>query len=313
MPTANPESGANSPVPPWLARLNYYRTMANLPGVEEDAKLSDGDLAHAKYLVMNYRVDIMNGGGTLGADLHNEEAGNEWFTPAGLAAAKASNVNMWYSSGDVRHPGRSHRKRAQLPSAEPWGTPEWSIDGWISMPFHRAPMLNPGLARAGFASYCDEGACAAVLNVQSDAAFPSSDAGSAPPWPIRFPANDSTIGLLSFDNEWPDPRTNCPGYQWPVGLAITLMLGSGVDSHLADFQIRRENSGADWANVEACGFDSSDYTNSDSEAEQSAREGLKRYGAVVLIPRSPLVPGAIYDVAITAGGRQYQWSYSTSN
>ena len=42
-------------------------------------------------------------------------------------------------------------------STDGWGTPAWSIDGWMALPFHRMPILNPRLTSAGFGYYCEAG------------------------------------------------------------------------------------------------------------------------------------------------------------
>jgi len=38
-------------------------------------------------------------------------------------------------------------------------------DGWMALPFHRMPILNPRLTSAGFGLYCESQACAAGLNL----------------------------------------------------------------------------------------------------------------------------------------------------
>ena len=141
---AYPQSAA----PEWLNRVNYYRTMVKLPPIVEDPALSRGDLAHTTYIVRNYRDAIERDG--LGAQMHTEDPGSPGFTPEGLEAAKSSDMDVWSMRGA---------------SADGWGTPAWSIDGWMALPFHRMPILNPNLTSAGFGLYCEAGACAAGLNL----------------------------------------------------------------------------------------------------------------------------------------------------
>src|SRR5208282_5932909 len=76
-PLANPAAAA----PDWLRRVNYYRAMVKLPPIVEDPVLSDGDLAHARYIVTNYHDRIQHEG--LGAEMHTEDPGSPGFTPAG--------------------------------------------------------------------------------------------------------------------------------------------------------------------------------------------------------------------------------------
>ncbi|MGH7813591.1 MAG: FHA domain-containing protein [Candidatus Binataceae bacterium] len=295
-PTAQPTPAG--PPPEWLKRLNYYRAMAKLTPVADDPALSQSDHRHAEYMVKNHRAAIVTG--ALGAEMHTEEPGNPGYTPEGLAAAEDSDMNTWFSSG------------TPPPEAgESWGTSAWSIDGWMAVPFHRIPMLAPDLAYAGYGEYCEAGVCAAGLNLAGGPRGPMPPPAS-PAWPIEFPPKGATIGLLTTAEEYPDPRTNCPGYRPPSGLAITLMLGYRAAAHLADFQITGRFPGGPPTNIEACGFDSSSYDNPDPEAQRRARAGLASYGAMVLLPRYPLQRGVDYEVSITANGNEYDWSFAVA-
>jgi hypothetical protein len=284
--------------------------MLNLTPVVEDPKLSASDRAHARYIVKNYPGQIQNGG--LGAEMHEEDSRNQWFTAAGLEAAKASDMEAWFMRGEARDndpsgaadPSEWAKERAP-------GTEGWTIDGWMAIPFHRMPMLNPRLVRAGFGEYCEEGACAAGLNLKD------GSRGRLPPnvkikWPLEFPPDGSTIGMESFGNEWPDPRSSCSGYESPSGLAITLQLGADRESQLGEYSISQENADGTRSALEACGFDSRSYTNSDASVQRLAREILINYAAVVVIPRSPLLKGGKYNVSLTADGKPYSWSFSIS-
>ncbi len=88
----NGVSPASGP-PAWLAAINEYRVGVKLPPVAEDPKLSDADRKHAMYLVKNYE-DKVSGGHLLGAEMHEEEKGNPWYTPEGHDAAALSDVNQ---------------------------------------------------------------------------------------------------------------------------------------------------------------------------------------------------------------------------
>ena len=206
--------------------MNYYRAMAKLPPIVEDAALSEGDLAHAMYIVKNHN-DAIAGGGGLGAEMHTEDPGKPNFTPEGLEAAKSSDMDVW-------------SMRGASAGAEPkgWGSPTWSIDGWMALPFHRMPILNPRLTSAGFGLYCESEACAAGLNLLK------GSQGKAPAGigPVEFPPDGGTVAIRSFENEWPDPRTSCPGYEQPSGVAITLQLGDWIDTHLSQYSLARVNA-----------------------------------------------------------------------
>jgi uncharacterized protein YkwD len=272
------------PMVAWLGLLNYYRSLAGIPPVEADAELSAGDAAHARYLVKNYGKDRGHG---LGAAAHSEDPAMPWYTASGYAAAAASNVNEEYDS----KPGRFDAAKA--------------IDGWISIPFHRLWILNPGLRRAGYGQYCEAGACAGALNVLSGA-DPMLVTPKTLERPIEFPPDGTTLKLRSAEDEWPDPLTACPGYVPPMGLAITLQLGALTEAKLSAFSLTL--NGRDPEAIEACGFDAGSYVNPDPAQQRRVRDILRDFGAVVVVPRAPLRPG-IYAVSITAAGRLYAWSF----
>ncbi len=56
-PAASSTSEATTATPPgsegWLARLNYFRAMADLDPVTDDTKTAAGEVMHARYLVRN--------------------------------------------------------------------------------------------------------------------------------------------------------------------------------------------------------------------------------------------------------------------
>jgi uncharacterized protein YkwD len=287
---ANPASAE----PSWLRRVNYYRAMVKLPPIVEDPELSKGDRAHTTYIVKNYHDAIMGSG--LGAEMHAEDPGNANFTPEGLEAAKSSDMDVWSMRGVSN-------------AADGWGSPAWSIDGWMSLPFHRMPILNPRLTSAGFGLYCESEACAAGLNLLkgSEGKMPAEAAKSLP---IEFPPDGGAVAIRSFENEWPNPLTSCSGYEAPSGLAITLQLGNWMDTHLSGYSVARVNADGSRSVVQACGIDSTSYSNPDAYSQDLGRNVLKSYGTVVLIPRAPLDKGAKYAVSMNANGKQYDWTFT---
>jgi uncharacterized protein YkwD len=293
-----PASSSNpaSAEPSWLARVNYYRAMVKLPPIVEDPELSTGDRAHTTYIVKNFHDAIMHSG--LGAEMHTEDPGNPNFTPEGLDAAKSSDMDVWSMRGVSNDAGG-------------WGSPAWSIDGWMSLPFHRMPILNPRLTSAGFGLDCESEACAAGLNLLkgSEGKMPARAAAALP---IEFPPDGGSVAIRSFENEWPNPLTSCPGYEAPSGLAITLQLGNWMDTHLGEYSVARVNPDGSRAAVEACGIDSTSYSNPDAYSQDLGRNVLKSYGTVVLIPRAPLGKGTKYAVSMTANGKQYNWTFATN-
>jgi hypothetical protein len=309
IPVASPAI-TNPPVPhpSWLALLNRYRGLAYLPPVVEDPNLSQADRLHTEYLVRNFPEAIRSGAG-FGADAHREDLRRSSYTDEGARAASGSLVNEW------EMPSRTEKGRADdlskpyliYPPSESTA-PEWNIDGWISVPFHRPQILNPLLTRVGYGMYCASTLCAASLDTLhgvSVAALPSLPAKK----PIEFPPDGSQMTIRGFYYDWPDPRSSCPGYKPPSGLPITIQLGNWVSAKVEDFSIRRMDGKE--ILVEACGFDSDSYVNPELSQQALVREILRDFGMVVVIPRKPLEAPANYLVSMTVNGKDYHWSFST--
>jgi len=286
---------------PWLARLNEYREPQGLSPVAENPTLSEGDLAHARYLVKNNMIGI-----SYGAEMHNEHPDNPFYSREGLEAARAS---------DVIPPG-----------GPPFDGPE-AIDVWMSAPFHALPILDPDLREAGFAEYCQGSECAAALRVGRDESWFRNPAHThledlerhqvSPGMyeltvrtkrlasPIELPPNGAAITHGSFDGgEWPDPLAACPGYQPPTGPAVILELGTEVNP-----EITSHSFSSDGVALDHCIFNADSYENRDESQQNAARSNLKLMGAIVMMPRAPLVAGKTYDVVITGGDQTHEWSF----
>ena len=303
-PAGAPGPGAAAP-PAWLARLNHYRVLERLAPVDEDRALSEADAMHARYLVKTYAEGIRHS--SLGGEAHEENSSSPWYTDAGAKAGKSSDVSYWQAAKGLP-PGATLSDSPDSPAEMPWGSEGWSIDGWAGIPFHRLSLINPYLERSGFGRYCEASVCAAGLDTLSDRKR-QPEYPVPFPHPLEFPPSGATIGILSLDAEWPDPLTGCSGYVRPAGLAITLEVGADVDAKLDAYRLIRE--GASPVELEACGFDASSYVNPEPGAQQRARDLMRAFGAVVLIPRAPLEKGATYTVAMTVNGEEYRWSFAT--
>lgn len=260
----------------WLARVNYYRVVAGERPVAEDPERSAADRDHSKYLVMADAGEIA-AGRNLGVMAHREDPAARWYTAAGSRAGRTSDV--YYGRGAARVSAL--------------------VDGWLAGPFHRLAMLEPALGRVGFGIYQRNGLYAAALELVPPLA-PSHVYTRA----VAFPPAGATVELAAVGGEWPDPLASCPGYAEPTGLPVTLQVGSSVRPHLAAHSIT-----LDGRPVEHCAFDADSYTNPDASVQSYARNILLGYGAVVLIPRRPLVAGSVYRVSIVALGRSYRWSF----
>jgi uncharacterized protein YkwD len=104
-----------------LDRLNRIRRQADLAPVELDDDLSRGCRLHAKYLVVNSRRPEIQG-----MQAHQEDPKLPGYTAEGQKAGKAANI--------------------AIGACEP---PD-ALDGWMATPYHRVPLLEPGLKKIGF-------------------------------------------------------------------------------------------------------------------------------------------------------------------
>jgi uncharacterized protein YkwD len=274
----------------WLTALNAYRTRLNLPPVEEDPALSKGCIAHAKYLMTNYKQAFSN----LGILMHEEDESKPGYSPAGRKAARAS---------DVKFQPRMNRTDAQRMAT--------AIEWWISAPFHRPSLLNPDLGKAGFGEYCEGTLCVAVLDCVSDLP-PATPGGRMLSQPVEVPPDGVTVKPGGFGGEWPDPVSSCPGFSQLYSLAVTLQLGMHVPATIADTSLTQTTGAAAGTRVVTCAYDSESYTNPDHVTQEHGRAGLKSFGEVVMMVRDPLVGGETYRVAMTVNGKPYTWSFTAA-
>ena len=289
-PAATPEPVPGedpAEVEAWLGPLNRYRAMAGLSPLSASPLLHRGDYLHSRYLVKNFGTSIA-GGINLGPWMHAEDPGKPWFSKEGLAAARTSNVSeSWHPRGDPN--------------------PSWAIDNWMQVPFHRLAILNPDLKKVGYGTYCENHICIAALNIASTP--PMTSVPTPLPKPIEFPPDGTSFPVGDFGVEWPNPLSSCADYAAPTGLPITLQLGHLVAPGFSDYSLKSGTMNG--AALAACAFDANTYVNPDPGTQMIARAGLRNAGAIVLVPRRPLTAGR-YSVSITAGGHQYQWSFSIS-
>ena len=280
-----------APVPVWLKQLNDFRAADNLEPVVNDERLSDGDRKHATYVLKNFATEIHSG--VMGPEIHTEDLSNSWYTPEGAEAAHASDIAE-----------QSAARGGKLPNPL-----DWAIEGWMIAPFHRLPMLSPLLRQVGFGFACEDGMCVASLNVLGGADAPPHFAAPLD-HPIMFPPEGGTVTsrMRALDTEWPNPLSGCEGYSFPAGLPISVQLGPMVEAQLNSFSIARE----DGAEVEACGFDANSYYNTDERERSAAINNLRRHGAVIIVPRRPLLAGVRYQVLAMVNGRDYKWTFAVT-
>lgn len=210
---------------------------------------------------------------------HSEDPSMPYYTAAGDAAAQNSNVYLGYGAG----------------------TEQTAIEGWLTGPFHAVGVLDPHLLSTGFDIYRAGSRWAATLDVIRGLTNISSTSG----YPVEFPGPGATTTLSRYaGNESPDPLTSCPGYSAPTGVPILLMLGPGSPGGT----VQAFTTGG--RPVEFCGYDGHNYTNPDSSAQALGRQVISARGAIVIIPRQPLTPGATYTVSVSTVGGIVTWSFA---
>jgi hypothetical protein len=256
----------------WLARVNRWRTAAGVSPVGENRALTLGGEQHALYLVKNGPDDVAAFGRyvqTLGAQAHREEQGNPYWTPDGSRAAPNGGV-AWDKD------------------------PIADVDGLLIAPFHRLPILAPWEKAAGYGNYGHWPRRAGVLVLRG-----STPVGMVKP--VFFPPDGATMptGVMSM-LEFPDPLAPCPGYAFPVGLPITVQLGASMRVRLDSYSLEDGTTGG---KVETCGFDTQTYPHA------YGQQVLLDYGAVVLVPRRPLISGHEYRVSVKTRRSAYNWTF----
>jgi hypothetical protein len=118
--------------------------------------------------------------------------------------------------------------------------------------------------------------------------------------PVIFPPAGSTVSGTMITPEWPDPLAACPGYHLPIGIPVTVQMGALVKVLVKSYLLRDETEGQ---RVEACGFDYSSYP------QESGRQILLTYGAVVVIPRKPLSAGHTYSLNLNTQHQTFKWAF----
>ena len=184
-------------IPPtanWLTTVNYFRAMAGVGPVVEDAAMSAGAVSHSCYMLYN-------------GISHDEVPGLPGYTPEGDTAGNSGDVAV---SSQINTSARSH------------------IELWMSGPFHAIGVLRPNLQSTGFGK-CDldstptwhSGATLDVIRGLSSAPRPAD--------PIVFPGNGTTTNLDRFVTESPSPLTYC-GWTGTAGLPLIAMMPEAATS-----------------------------------------------------------------------------------
>jgi uncharacterized protein YkwD len=259
----------------WLAYLNLFREMGNLPRLQGEESLSEGSQLHSQYMVL-YDEPVA----------HKEDPIKDLYTIPGDNAAQNSNIFA----------------TTQMEADYKWG-----VNFWMSAPFHQVPLIDPELTTVGYGNFNkDVGTfnMAAVLDVLTSEENPDP----AVEYPVYFPGQDSATWIVRHSlYEWPDPLESCPGYIRPVGPSLVLQLGDGSKTpRVTSHRVMQGD-----IVLESCMFHETSYVNTDPYAQSVGRIILDERDAVVILPRLPLEMDQTYTVEVWADGRLYTWSFST--
>ncbi|NCF67614.1 MAG: hypothetical protein GWP61_16745 [Chloroflexi bacterium] len=269
------ETAVPVPLPEWLSYLNRFRAMANLPPLADRESYSQGSKLHSRYMVGNDDPIA-----------HREERNKLYFDEAGDLAAR--NGNLFATS----------QKEANY---------MWSINFWISGPFHLLGLLNPNLEVVGYGDYVEETGDVRMAGVLDIKSHPEGTVEGIE-YPIMFPGDGTETWVVRHALfEWPFPLDGCPGYTVPVGAPIILMLGDGsITPNVTSHRLARGDEP-----LESCLFDETSFRNNIPSAQELGRGILDRRDAVVIMPRKPLPINETYTVQVTVNGETHTWSFKT--
>ena len=166
--TATPlptETPVPVPLPDWLAYLNRFRAIAKLPPLSDREAFTLGSRLHSRYMVGNNEPFA-----------HSEEEDKPYYDVAGDQAARNGNL---FATGETE------------------ADYMWSINFWVSAPFHLVTFLDPRLEIVGYGDYVEavgDTQMAAVLDVDSQ---PRGTAAGIE-YPIMFPGDGSETWVVIF-------------------------------------------------------------------------------------------------------------------
>lgn len=185
-------------------------TWSNLPECEMDAETSIGCDLHSKY-VSNH-PDLVN---DPDGKIHEEDPAHDDFTRQGQQSG---------SGNIVTSTGRATKAFARD-----------SVDGWMSAPYHRFPMLRHNIKRLGYSHVDGENLSVSVLDMGS--LTEPYDPNTAPRI-VVWPANNMKSVPTHFgDPESPNPLADQPEDEQDVtkcGYVVSLQLQRQTASSLGD-------------------------------------------------------------------------------
>ena len=277
----------------------------SLSECEMDAETSIGCDLHAKY-VSNH-PDLVN---NPDMKIHEEDPAHEDFSRQGQQSG-GGNI--------VTSTGRATKAFARD-----------SVDGWISAPYHRFPMLRHNIKRLGYSHVDGEQLSVSVLDMAS--LEEPYDPGTAPRL-VVWPAKDMKSVPTHFgDPESPNPLADQPEEERDVtkcGYVVSIQLQQQVASILGDcdIQLWESRKGGRPPAKNFVPQRSADFTAWKARCKKEV-EGYKhtpkvplnrkrdQRNVLFLIPKQPLKSGKTYQARalLQLGGADplvFIWEFST--
>lgn len=254
-----------------VAGLNRYRALAGLPPVSEDPLFVKACISHAEYLIKNAPE------GDEAFIPHEQIKGKPGYSEAGAKCAENSVII------------------SQIGLAE-------AYDFWMATPFHRVPLLDPGLLRAGGGS-ASGGPLGTATVVDVFTARRSTQMMVVP-----FPAEGQTgvprtFGLFRKNfqvKEYPDPLADDEDGKAGYPVTLTFFGARSIKSAQGELRLGSE--------IVPVWFSSPEKPSIDEPTQQNT---------IVLIPRDPLKPNVRYTANVKAVvdgvAVQRAWSFTTGS
>jgi hypothetical protein len=252
----------------WLSTVNLYRTASGLAPVTANDSASAGISAHLHYLQLTPQT--LKSGAF--ASAHTENPASAYYTVAGDAAGRSSNLAFGTSSS------------------------KGAIDVWMGAPFHAIGILRPSLRQVAFARDASTGDAGldVIRGIDTSVPPPSS--------PVLFPGPNSSVPLTSFLGESPDPLETCSYVQ--AGLPLIALLPQAPDQGLT----ASLTDGAGHA-LTTCVVDEHTYRSSDAVYGPTGLSILAGEHAVLVIPRLTLTKGRFTARISRPGVADISWSF----
>lgn len=211
--------------------------------------------------------------------MHGETLGSPYYTTAGDLAGQNGNIAV---SSTTTSPNES------------------AIDWWMAAPFHAIAMMDPRFQQTGFGAYREVRSSGWEAGFALDTSRGNTNAIGAYANPVFWPGNGATVPLRTYSgNESPNPLQACAGYSGTVGLPVFIEVGGNVSTTTGPVHTFTGNG----TPLAHCVIDSQNPT---------FTSYLKWRGAVIVIPKAPLVPGVTYVVTLTVNGVPRTWTFSVS-